>query len=482
MEYLDSVSQDAGGDPDLERELAKGYQRLAVVQGNSTESNLGEVEAGIKSDRKALALFEAVAAANPRSVQDQINVAMLYRILSFSALNDDAGRKDLERAIAITDHILQIDPKNTVALSESAIQQQNLAFMFDASGDRSHAIEAYRRNYEIKLGLWKSNPQFKGHIHGMGISMVMLGEALAHMGSRDEGAKFIAQGIGFYESLIKEVKGINERRELIISREKGADVLLMNGDAAEALAIYKKAQDDLEALAKPDPANTMLQIDLADTHFYQGRAWTVLGRHAEGNNSSQLALASFEKIRDAAIASDEYPRGPAAIHIWLGDAAARQSKLDLALQHFQQAIAMMESKKDGAPDDDERCETAAALARTGQIYLRLGNPQQASVAFQKALDMVNPPLALQQKDAPALYVIAEAQAGKAEAASAGARMSPNSEERSRLTNEARSLYQSSSETWSQISNPSSITSSLFLSNGPPHPPSGISVARCEIQK
>ncbi len=482
LEYLDSVSQDAAGDPDLERELAKGYQRLAVVQGNATESNLGEVEAGIKSDRKALALFEAVAAANPRNVQDQINVAMLYRILSFSALNDEAGRKDLERAIAITDHILQIDPKNTVALSESAIQQQNLAFMFDASGERSRAIDAYRRNYELKLGLWKNNPQFRGNVHGMGISMVMLGEALAHMGSRDEGAKFIEQGIGFYESLTKDGKGINERRELIISRQKGADILLMNGDAAGALAIYKKAQHDLEALAKPDPANTMLQIDLADNHFYQGRASTVLGRYGEANTSLQLALASFEKIRDAAIASDEYPRGPAAVYIWLGDAAARQSKLDLALQHFQHAIAMMASKKDGPPDDDERCEMATALARTGQVYLRLGNPQQASVAFQRALDAVDAPLGLQHKDAPALYVIAEAQAGKAEAASAAARISQHPEERSRLVDEARGLYQSSLETWSQISNPSSITSSLFLSNGTPHPLSGTSGGRPEMQK
>ena len=476
LEYLDSVSQDAGGDHDLERELAKGYQKLAAVQGNAVESNLGDVDASITSDRKALALFENVAKANPDNAQDQLNVAMMHRILSFSELNDATGQKELEQAIAITDRVLQRAPKNPVALSESAVQQQNIAFMLDAAGDRARAIDAYRKNYEIKLGLWQSDPKFKEHVHGMGISMVMLGEALAHMGSRDEGSKFIADGIGFYGTLIKEFNGINEQRELIISQQKGADILLMNGDAAGALAIYQKAQDALEVLAKPDPANTMLRIDLANMSYYRGRALTVLGRNGEANRALQRAIADFEKTRDAAIASDEYSRGLAGIYVWMGDLSVRQSNLPLALQHFQHAIAVLGANKDDALDDDERCEKGTALVRTGEVYLRLGNPQQASAAFQKALDTINPPVAMQHKDAPALYVISEAQAGKGQAASIEARKALNSEERSRLTSDARIAYQSSLETWGQISNPSSISSSLFLSNGPPHVPQSLAAS------
>src|SRR5262249_43332296 len=45
VEYLDKLSAEANGNPDLQRELAWGYQRLAVVQGNQTESNLGNEDA-----------------------------------------------------------------------------------------------------------------------------------------------------------------------------------------------------------------------------------------------------------------------------------------------------------------------------------------------------------------------------------------------------------------------------------------------------
>jgi eukaryotic-like serine/threonine-protein kinase len=465
LEYLDSASKDASGNPDLERELAKGYQRLAVVQGNAAESNLGEAEAGLTSDQKALTLFEDVAKTNPNNLQDQLNVAMMYRILSFSALNDASGQKDLEQAIAITDRVLQIDPTHPVALSESAIQQQNVAFMFDAAGDRARAIEAYRKNYEVRQGLWKAKPGMRSNRQGMGMSQVLLGEALAHMDSREEGLKFIDQGIGFYESLVKDVSGFNEKRELTISRQKRGDVLFLNGDAAGALAIYRDAHDTLEAMARTDPKNTLLQIDLANMNYYQGRALVVLGRDVEGTNFLQRSLTMFEKVRDAAIASEEYPSSPAGINIWLGDVAARQSNLPRALQSFKGSIALLEAKKDPL-DDDERCEMATALVRVGQTYIRLGRPQEASAAFEKALGISNPAVALQHNDVPALYPIGEAQAGKAEAASALARLAQNAEDGSRLAEEARAAYRASLETWSHIPNPSRFSPSLFLSKGP----------------
>ena len=96
---------------------------MGEVRAHIILSNLGDVEAGITSDRKALALFENVAKANPNNVQDQLNVAMMHRILSFSSLNDATGQKELEQAIAITDHVLKTAPNNAAALSESAVHR-----------------------------------------------------------------------------------------------------------------------------------------------------------------------------------------------------------------------------------------------------------------------------------------------------------------------------------------------------------------------
>src|SRR5262249_30622239 len=83
VEYLAKLCAESDGDPDLQRELACGYQRLAIVQGSNTESSLGNVNAAETSNRKALSLFESVAKAKPNDTIDQLNVAMMHRILSF---------------------------------------------------------------------------------------------------------------------------------------------------------------------------------------------------------------------------------------------------------------------------------------------------------------------------------------------------------------------------------------------------------------
>ena len=68
VQYLDRVAKDADGDSELQRELAWGYQRLATVQGDATVSNVGQISAAEVSAKKATALFEAVASANPSNV------------------------------------------------------------------------------------------------------------------------------------------------------------------------------------------------------------------------------------------------------------------------------------------------------------------------------------------------------------------------------------------------------------------------------
>jgi eukaryotic-like serine/threonine-protein kinase len=467
LEYLDSVAKDADDDPNLQRELAKGYQRLAAVQGDAVQSNLGDAEGADATERKALALFEDVAKANPNDANDQLNVAVMYRILSFNALNNASGQRDLEHAIAVTDRILKNDPSNPAALSESAIQQQNIAFTFDFAGDRSRALDAYRKDYEVRAGLWKIDPGRRSNRHGMGITMVMLGEALAHMGSREEGLKFIEQGIGHYESLVKDTKGTDEQRELWLSRQKRADILFMNGDSAGALAAYREAHDGLQAMAKADPQNTMVQVDLANMSYYQGRAFAVLGREVEARKYLQNALDLFEKFKNAAISSDQYPLGPAASNIWLGDLSTRQSDYLGALRRYKAALALLGTVPSSDLEDDQRCEMATALVRTGRVSLHLGNPREALASFQKALDTAQPELAVQHNDVYQFYPISEAQAGQGEANNALARLAQNSEERNRLLAAARRAYQQSSETWRRIPNPSHISASLFLFDGPP---------------
>jgi serine/threonine protein kinase len=120
VEYLDKLSQDASGDLDLQRELAWGYERLATVQGDTTQSNLGHVSAAEESHRKATALFEAIAKANPHSVPDQLNLASAYRMAAFFDIYVPTGREKIDRALAVTDPLMRSDGDKLEVKNERA--------------------------------------------------------------------------------------------------------------------------------------------------------------------------------------------------------------------------------------------------------------------------------------------------------------------------------------------------------------------------
>src|SRR5262249_46128811 len=62
---------EAGGEAELQYELATAYGRVGDVQGNPSVSNLGRTTDALASYRKALALMEPVAARAPQNLKYQ---------------------------------------------------------------------------------------------------------------------------------------------------------------------------------------------------------------------------------------------------------------------------------------------------------------------------------------------------------------------------------------------------------------------------
>jgi eukaryotic-like serine/threonine-protein kinase len=67
LEYLDSLAQEAKGDPGLLLDVAQGYQRLARVQGSVRVSGLGQFEQAMTSYRKALGLSRELLSREPNN-------------------------------------------------------------------------------------------------------------------------------------------------------------------------------------------------------------------------------------------------------------------------------------------------------------------------------------------------------------------------------------------------------------------------------
>jgi serine/threonine protein kinase len=462
VEYLDKLSQDANEDVDLERELAWGYQRLATVQGDTTQSNLGQVNAAEVSNKKAMALFEAVATANPQNVSDQLNLAMAYRWRAFFDIYEPAGRAEIGRALAVTDPLVHDHGDNIDVKAERAQEYMTLADIQDAMGDRLQSIESYRRVRDLRQEILGAAPDYPGNRQGLAKVTVLLAHETGRFASREEALRLINEGIADLETLVKAAgddPGVI--RELSAAEGRRGEVELMQGDIAAARNDYHRSRQLIDRLAKLDPKNQMLQSDVWVTEFQDGRALATAGRNAEALTVLERAFQGYLALH---LEADVGP-GPGAMQAWIGEAEASTHHMTEALKNYEKAAAGL--AEDQARYDDARCDLAMVETKIGNVLVKMGKMQEAAAAYKKALDTANLPVSLAHMDIPAIYAAADAYTGLGQVAAAQARVTPDAALRSSLFDQARAAYQKSLDTWKQIPNPSRFNGNGYVTAADP---------------
>ncbi len=74
VNYLDALAQSGSQDPDLDLELANAYERVANLEGNPFVSNLGHGTEALTNYRKALTMFERLAARRRQGMRGLIDM------------------------------------------------------------------------------------------------------------------------------------------------------------------------------------------------------------------------------------------------------------------------------------------------------------------------------------------------------------------------------------------------------------------------
>ncbi|MGB7760187.1 MAG: hypothetical protein WBL61_10175, partial [Bryobacteraceae bacterium] len=142
LEYLENLSQEAGGNRSLEREVALGYGRIGEVEGNLSESSLGRVPASLESYRKAAGILQRLQAASPGDaglrhdyLRAEVDLARAYG----QAGQFDAGIAQARRGVAIAENAAGARPDDVIALTDL---EAALAALADAVTGQNRYPEA----------------------------------------------------------------------------------------------------------------------------------------------------------------------------------------------------------------------------------------------------------------------------------------------------------------------------------------------------
>ena len=326
LEYLDSLGRESGTDMSLQREVVMAYVKVGNVQGNPTNSNLGDtagalesyrkaaaiaekwvplasdpqmrralaivyqksadvlaatnrVPKGVQSARRALAIFEELATASPTDAPTALNVAIeqlkLGDILgnpNFTNLGDSAGAMaSYLAASGLLERLYSggaTDPKTRRFLG---MIHERIGSLLELQHDGPGALEAYRRSAEIRLPLAAEFPNDTSMVRDGAVAFEKLGLALAASHDLEAAFENGRKALIMFETLLAaDPQNTNAQHSLAVSNIHLGDLLSTAGvapnarNAAEAIACYRKAIGLLEKASQLDSANERAHGDLAE--------------------------------------------------------------------------------------------------------------------------------------------------------------------------------------------------------------------------
>ena len=378
LEYLDKLAQDAGGVPELQRELAAAYVKVGDVQGRPLHPNLGDTPGALASYRKAAALYEALVSL-PADAASRRGLATAYvrlsEILSSSGDTAEAlafARKGLalQRDVAETstgpDAAVSVDLRRELAASYSRVGD-----LLSATGDTNGALEHRRTALALMQSLTSVAPDDVANIRQLGVAHQKLGNSLgnpnypnvgdhtAALEQLEKSADVFRRGLG-----VHPLNG-TFRRNLAVVNSNTADVLLALSRRDEALARQREARTEFQALADADPSNVAARNDLAISLSKIAEMLDADGRSAEAVREYEAALDIHLKLATADPHNATWKLELASDYNRLATVQAKRGERDAALGNHSRAVEMTRELRAANPENVE-LSVAVALGHLGR--------------------------------------------------------------------------------------------------------------------
>ena len=362
LQYLNSLADEAGDDPSLQRELATAYFRLGDIQALSTSGNLGDTRGALDSHRQALALRQSLAAASPHDPDLQRDLAASY--LKMGELLPKAG--DPEGAFAHCRQAAEISEALLAANPKDRATRRGLAFIYHGTAnllarkDPAAALDHYNQaivQYDACLAADPDDPPLR---RNLSLLYKNAGALIHQRGDKDSALIMYRKALAIDEAELAATPNAPDLR-LALSFSYGSigSALESKGDLSSALDNYRRALDLRLAVASADAKNAFARDAVI-------RAYERIGGIMQQMKDDPGAIACYRQLLAFHEAVNALPQQAATcakiagLYSQLAEAAARPARLiDLrnAIEWDQKSLALRQ-QTDGEPNEAEAKERA----------------------------------------------------------------------------------------------------------------------------
>jgi eukaryotic-like serine/threonine-protein kinase len=267
LEYLDSLSAEAGNDARLQLEVAEAYNKIGDVQANPNYANLGHPQAAVKSYSKAAAIARKLG--NTAEALEALSTAysgmgtVQARLLGLIS----EGRENLRLATTIADSIPKLTGKPAYR-----VRLMSYGFLGDLDGisDPTRAAEPLQHSLDIARE-WVLVDSSREPKIDLATLIVESADILWQTGDLNAARKALIESLPMIDEVLAQDPNNGDWvREKYLAEERlglisGHPDFFNLGDRDAAALWIQKDSDGQERLLAADPNDARARFDVAQS-------------------------------------------------------------------------------------------------------------------------------------------------------------------------------------------------------------------------
>ena len=300
LQYLDGLAAESRGDPDLQRELADGFQRIGDLQGGPYTANVGDTPLALKSYERALSIRQLLLESTSAELIDRIAFAETSRLTSDalkSSGNPTAALEHARRAVRILEEVRPSHPTHQALLEQlmrayGAEASLYASFLVTTSlGDLAAALPLRRKQLEIAQQLSEMNPADHESRRTLASALSAMGDQLLMTGQRKAAADHFSRA----QHLLLQLSGVSTSRASLFALHDSyyriLPVQLAEGELEQARSTAERAVEIANRLVAADGDDAQPRMVLAADMANLGDVLSLMGRHEEARAALARAMS-----------------------------------------------------------------------------------------------------------------------------------------------------------------------------------------------
>lgn len=389
LEYLDKLEQEAGGDTDLEAELATAYEKVGQIQAELFNPSLGKSSDALASHQKSLQIREKLFAADQGNVDRGLAVIKSHLfvgdIYSMSGKISEA-RAEYDQAIAIGDQLMTIDPRNVAVRTDLSRSYARMGQNVLRSGSLSLALASYERSLQITRDLIADGADDLERQRTLGIIYNYIGYVKLEMLQFDQAAQYFGDELTIDNKILATDPGNAHFRESVSNDHMWLGLAMSGaGRLRESLVELRTSLSVEKAIYDADPANLGSQNSVADCDIELGKVLAKTADYAASLQSFDDADKNYQAVWKADPQNLSARRQIVLTHRHMADTITQKGDLKKGAALYLQALEDYGQLIKDDPDNTEwQDDLAICELRTGENLLKQKDIRAAATHFDAA--------------------------------------------------------------------------------------------------